>query len=248
MKTKVDWRKVTKRGALVALSICWMTVLTGCGDSGGGGGSSPTVDLAGTTWVEDGNASSTLTFYSDGTTFRAIDTSDDFDETGTCTRTGPNTFTVSISWDEGFDQIQVTATAIVDGNSMTVNGSVYVNGNLFENFTDTFTKQGDVEPPPQQEDLAGTTWVEDGYPTSSLRFSSDGFSLRVVDTSDGTDAAGTYSDSEGTLTFTVRFYDGPDLIEFRGNGSFYNSSMNVDFYIYVNGIYWSSGYASFTKQ
>lgn len=32
MITKAEWRKVTKRWALVALSVCCMAMLTGCGD------------------------------------------------------------------------------------------------------------------------------------------------------------------------------------------------------------------------
>jgi len=69
-----------------------------------------------------------------------------------------------------------------------------------------------------------------------------------VDTADGTDAAGTYTESGDTFTFSASFYDGPDLIERRGDGSFSTSSMTVNFRIYVNGTLWGSGTTSFTKQ
>jgi len=140
MKTKIGWLKVTKRGALIALSICCVAGLISCG-GGSDGGSPAAGDLAGTTWVEDGNPSSTLTFGSDGTTFLAVDPSDGTDLAGTYTPTEPNTYTLSGSQDEGPLHIEMTGSATVSGENMIVKVTVYVDGNLDDTFTVSYTKQ-----------------------------------------------------------------------------------------------------------
>ncbi|VGO12445.1 hypothetical protein PDESU_00998 [Pontiella desulfatans] len=136
---KINGKTATKRSALLALGICCAAMLIGCNDDDGGGDGD--ASLAGTTWVEVGSPSSTLTFYSDGTSFRIVDTADGTDATGSYTLTG-NSFTFSASLTDDYgDTIGFSGTGTISGNSMTINVTIKVNGDFWASFTVPFTKQ-----------------------------------------------------------------------------------------------------------